>query len=88
MEYCSKVEKIYKFIFMLGFHETMALLAIADSVCWYGYVLRKEDSHVLRRALDFEVKGQRKKGRPRRTWKKQVGKECVKIGLRREDAFC
>ena len=25
--------------------------------------------HVLRRALDFEVEGQRKKGRPKREWK-------------------
>ena len=35
---------------------------------------------MLRRALDFEVEGQRKKGGP-----KQVKKESVKIGLRRED---
>ena len=26
--------------------------------------------HVLRRALDFEVEGQGKKGRPKRTWKR------------------
>ena len=31
---------------------------------WYGHVLRKEDSHVLRKALEFEVKGRLKvKGR-------------------------
>ena len=40
------------------------------------------------RTLDFEVEGQRKKGRPMRTWKKQVEEENVKIGLRREDALC
>ena len=53
-----------------------------------GLVLRREDDHVLRRALDFEVEGQRKNGRPKRTWKKQVGEEIAKIGLRREDALC
>ena len=44
-------------------------------------MLRREDGHVLGRALDFEVEGQRKKGRPNRTWKKQVEVESVKLGL-------
>ena len=34
---------------------------------WYGNVLRREDGHVLRRALDFEAEGQRKKGRMLKT---------------------
>ena len=50
-------------MFMLGFCETMDQLSMANSVHWYGHVLWREDGHVLRRALDFEVKGQRKKGR-------------------------
>ena len=50
-------------------------------------MLWREDSHVLRRTLDLEVEGQRKKGRPK-TWKKQVEEESVKVGLRREDALC
>ena len=35
---------------------------MADSVYWYGHVLRSEDVNVLRRALDFEVENQRKIG--------------------------
>ena len=34
-----------------------------NSVSWYGHVLRREDGHVSRRALDFEDECQRKKGR-------------------------
>ena len=34
-------------MFMLGLNETMDLLANANSVCWYGHVLRREDGHVL-----------------------------------------
>ena len=56
-------------MFMLGLNETMDQLAMANSVCWYGRVLRREDGHVLRRALDFEVEGHRKKWRPKRTQK-------------------
>ena len=51
-------------------------------------MLGREDGHVLRMALDFEVEGQRKEGRPRRIWKKLVEEESVKVGLRREDALC
>ena len=54
----------------------------------YGHVLRREDGHILRRALDFKVEGQKKKWRLKRTWKNQVEEESVKVGLRREDALC
>ena len=47
---------------MLRLNETMVQLAMENSVCCYGHVLRMEDGHVLRRALDSEVEGQRKKG--------------------------
>ena len=44
-------------IFMLGLKETMDQLAMASSVHWYGHLLRRENGHVLRMALDFEAKG-------------------------------
>ena len=75
-------------MFMLGLKETIDQLAMANSVRWYGHVLRREDGHVLRRALDLEVDGQRKKGRPKRTWKKQVEEESMKVGLRMENELC
>ena len=75
-------------IFMLCLHETIDHLAVANSVCWYGCVLIREDGHVLRRALCFEVKGQRKIGRLKRPWKKQVEEKSEKIGLRKERAPC
>ena len=46
---------------MLGWNETIDQLAMAHSVHWYGLVLRREDGHALRRALDIEVEGQRKR---------------------------
>ena len=73
---------------MLCLTETIDQLAMANSVRWYGHVLRREDGHVLRRTNDFEAEGQRKKGRPKRMWKKQVEEESIKLGLRRKDALC
>ena len=52
----------------------MDQLAITNNVCLYG--------HVLRRTLELEVESQSKKGRPKKTWKKQVEEESV--GQRRE----
>ena len=43
------------FMFMLGFKEAIDQLAMANSVRWYCHVLIRDDGHVLRRALDFEV---------------------------------
>ena len=66
---------------MLGLNETMAQLAMTSSDHWYGHVLRREDGHVSRRTLDFDIDGQRRKGWPKRTWKKPFEDESVKIGL-------
>ena len=46
-------------MFMVRLNETMDRLGMASSVSWYGHVLRREDGHVLKKALDLEVEGQR-----------------------------
>ena len=46
-------------MFVLGLSETMDQLAMEDSVRWYGHMLMREDGHVLRRALDGVVEGER-----------------------------
>ena len=68
---------------VLGLNETLGKLAMKNSVHLCGYVLRRKDGQVLRSALEFEVEVQRKKGRPKRTWKKQVEDESVNVGLRK-----
>ena len=45
---------------MLGLKETVFQMAKANGVSWYGHVLRRDDGHVLRKALEFEVRGKRK----------------------------
>ena len=73
-------------ILMLGLNEAIDQLSMATSVRWYGDELRREDGHILRRALHFEIEGHSKKGKLLKTWKKLVEEENVKIGLRRDDA--
>ena len=49
--------------------------------------MRKEDSDVVRNALEFNVKRRRKRRRPKRTWRKQVEEEQLKAGLNLKDAY-
>ena len=44
-------------------------------------MLRSDDGHVLRIGLEFEVKGKRKRGRSKKTWKTQLEKESKSVGL-------
>ena len=62
----STAQKSSDLMFMLGLNETIDQLSMANSVHWYGNVLRREDGHVLRE-LDFEVEGQMKKWSPKGT---------------------
>ena len=81
MEYISK---IYGFDVHVGFERNHISFGYGKQCSLVWYVLRRENGHVLRRALDFEVEGQRKKWRPKRTWQKQVEEESVKVSLRWE----
>ena len=47
---------------------------------------RKDDGHVLRKALEFEVKGKRKRGQLRKKWRSKMEKESKSVGLKKEDA--
>ena len=60
-------------------------MAKANGVRWYGHVLRRDDGHVLRKALEFKVKDKRKRGRPKKAWKTLVEKESRSVGLEKED---
>ena len=82
------IERSMDFMFMLILKETIDQLVMANSVRWHGHVLMREDYHILRRALYFEVERQKKKWRQKRTWKTQVEEENMNFSLRREDALC
>ena len=61
----------------------MVQIAKANGVRWYGHVLRRDDGHLFRKALEFEVKGKRKRERPKKTWKTQVEKGVRVLAWRR-----
>jgi len=52
---------------------------------WYGHVLRKEDNDWVKKFMEYEVEGARPRGRPKKTWRENVKKDCQARGLNRED---
>ena len=62
-------------------------MAKANGVRWYRHVLRRDDGLVLRKVLEFEVRGKRKPGRPMKSWKMQVEKESKSVGLEKKDSM-
>ena len=70
-----------------GLNETVGGLANANKVRGYEHALRRDDNSVFRVALDLEVSGKRKEGRPKKTWKKRVVEETNKIDLNTEGAL-
>ena len=71
---------------MLGLKKTLDKMAQANGVRWYGHVVRRDEERILKKATMLQVNGQRKRGRPKKTWKRQVEESLKKIGLRVEEA--
>ena len=51
----------------------------------YGHVLRKEVNDWVKKCMEYEVEGARPRGRPKKTWREIVKKDCQVCGLNRED---
>ena len=62
---------------MLGLKETLDKMAQANGVRWYGHVVRRNGESILKKAMMLQVNGQRKRGRPKQTWKRQVEEDWV-----------
>jgi len=70
----------------LGIHYIILVLQ-QNRLRWYGHVLRKEDTDWGKKCMEHEVEGSRPRGRPKRTWKEVVQKDCQASNLNREDAM-
>jgi len=49
-------------------------------------VLRKEDNDWVKKCMEYELEGAMPRGRPKKTWREIVEKDCQARGLNREDA--
>jgi len=51
------------------------------------YLLRKADDDWVKKCTEYEVEGPRPRGRPKRTWREVVGKDCQARKLNKENAI-
>jgi len=54
---------------------------------WYGHVLQKEDTDWVKKCMEYEMEGSRPRGRPKRTWREVVQKDCQARNSNKEDAM-
>ena len=66
--------------------DDIVLILQQNRLRWYGHVLRKEDTDWVKKCMEYEVEGSRPRGRPKRTWREVVQKDCQARNLNREDA--
>jgi len=73
----------------LGIDDIISILQ-QNTLRWYGHVLREEDADWLKKCMEYEVEGSRPtrtRGRPKRTCREVVQKDCQARNLNREDAM-
>ena len=56
--------------------DDIVLILQQNRLRWYGHVLRKEDTDWVKKCMEYEVKGSRPRGRPNRTRREVVQKDC------------
>jgi len=69
----------------LGLDDIISVLQ-QNRLRWYEHVLQKEDRNWVKKCMKYEVEGARPRGRPKKTWRKIVEKDCQARKLNREDA--
>ena len=48
---------------------------------WFGYVKRRDENSIPRRAMELEEEGRRPVGRPTKTWSKVVEEDMRKLNI-------
>jgi len=67
--------------------DDIALVLQQNRLRWYDHVLRKEDDDWVKKCMEYKVKGPKPRGRPKRTWREVVEKDCHARKLNKEDAM-
>ena len=52
---------------------------------WYGHVRRMKEEHIVRRMLDVNIPGKRRRGRPNLRWKDACKRDMSEVGLKEDN---
>nr|CDJ93072.1 RNA-directed DNA polymerase (reverse transcriptase) domain containing protein [Haemonchus contortus] len=53
---------------------------------WFGHVLRRPQSHPIRKAMEFEAQDKRPRGAPKKRWRDVIKKDLAEAKVTAEDA--
>ncbi len=53
---------------------------------WYGHVRRMKEEQIVRRMLDVDIPGKRRRGRPNLRWKDACKRDMTQAGLKEVNA--
>jgi len=56
--------------------DDITLVLQQNKLQWYGHVLQKEDDDLVKKCMEYELKGPRPRGRTKRIWTEIVEKDC------------
>jgi len=70
----------------LGIDDIILILQ-QNRLQWYGHVLQKDNTDWVKKCMEYKVEGSRLRGRPKRTWREVVQKDCQACNLNSEDAM-
>jgi len=70
----------------LGLDDIISVLQ-RNRTRWYGHVLQKGGNDWLKICMEYEDEGARPRGRPKKTWREIVEKDCQALKLNTEDAM-
>ena len=54
---------------------------------WYGHVKRRQGEGVLGEVMEMEIPGTRPRGRPKKTWMKNIEEDMSQLNLNEEDVY-
>ena len=68
----------------IGVEKSISKKIVAGQLRWAGHVIRMDEDRAPRKALEMEVGGSRRRGRPTMRWKDAVEREVRKLGVEQD----
>jgi len=70
-----------------NYHVDIISVLLQNRLRWYGHVLQTEDNDWVKKCMEYEVEGARPRGKPKRSWREVVQKDCQARKLNVDDAM-
>jgi len=77
------VIKVLVFLEEMSKRENIVKWIKGQRISWLGHLQRMEEDRIHKKIFTQELKGTRRRGRPRKRWKEEVDRDLHVLGVRR-----